>query len=120
MKRLIAVFLAAGFAVSALAVPRAESPQECGIAADMALVAQSLAEERIERARAGAIMARIYDVSESERGKALMSGILEHAYQPGDRTPGSSDASAQKLATELYAACIRSGGNMESVLGRQT
>ena len=46
-------------ATPALAAPRAESALECGIAADMAIVAHSLAKEQIQRPKAGAIMARI-------------------------------------------------------------
>ena len=54
---------------------------ECGIAADMAVVARSLAQEEIQRPQASSIMARIYDVSESDRGKELMKDILDAAYR---------------------------------------
>ena len=56
MKTLFAVLLA-GLAAMAHAAPRAESATECGIAADMAVVARSLAQEEIVRPQAGAIMA---------------------------------------------------------------
>lgn len=36
---------------------------------DMAVVAHSLAKEQVQRTKADTIMARIYDVSESDRGK---------------------------------------------------
>jgi hypothetical protein len=83
---------------------------ECGIAADMAVVARSLAEEQVQRPQAGAIMARIYDVSESARGRELMKDILEAAYR-------SQGATSQKFAEDLFAACMKSGGNMDTVLG---
>src|SRR5687767_483100 len=111
MKTLIAILMA-GMAGSAVAAPKAESAAECGIAADMAIVARSLAEEQVQRPQAGAIMARIYDVSESARGKQLMTDILEAAY----RTNG---ASSQKFAEDLFAACMKTGGNMDTVLGRR-
>jgi hypothetical protein len=112
MKALLAILLI-GAAGGALAAPKAESATECGIAADMAIVARSLAEEQVQRPQAGAIMARIYDVSESARGKELMTDILEAAYRPTEDTP------SQKFAEELFATCMKTGGNMDTVLGRQ-
>ncbi|HEY8252821.1 MAG TPA: hypothetical protein VIG70_19695 [Burkholderiales bacterium] len=112
MTRLLAALLGALVAGSALAAPKAESAVECGIAADMAVVARSLAEEEVQRPQAGAIMARIYDVSESSRGKELMKDILDAAY----RTNG---ATSQKFAEDLFAACLKTGGNMDTILGRR-
>ena len=112
MTRLLAALLGALVASSALAAPKAESAVECGIAADMAVVARSLAEEEVQRPQAGAIMARIYDVSESARGKELMKDILDAAY----RTNG---ATSQKFAEDLFAACLKTGGNMDTILGRR-
>jgi lipopolysaccharide export LptBFGC system permease protein LptF len=121
MYNLIAfAFAAAFFASSSFAAPRAESAQECGIAADMAVVAQSLAREDIHRPKAGAIMARIYEVSESERGKALMKEILDAAYTTNAAAGGSADANAaQKFAEELFVACMKNGGDMDTILGRR-
>jgi len=89
--------------------PRAESAQECAIAADMAIVARSLAQERIDPAKANAIMTRVYDVAESERGRALMKDILEAAYK--DQRP------SQRFAEQLFTTCMKSAGNMDTVLG---
>lgn len=111
MKRFLAVLLAA-VALGANAAPKAESAVECGIAADMAVVARSLAEEQVQRPQASAIMARIYDVSESDRGRELMKDILEAAY-------GKQSTPSQAFAEELFTACIKSGGNMDTVLGRR-
>lgn len=99
-------------AAGALAAPRAESPIECGIAADMAVVAHSLAHEAIQRQKADTIMARIYDVSQSDRGKELMRDILDAAYL-------SSVPAGQKFAEELYSTCLESGGDMDPVLGKK-
>jgi hypothetical protein len=111
MKALLAALLAA-FAASALAAPKAESAMECGIAADMAIVARSLAPEEIQRPQANARRARIYDVAESARGKELMKDILDAAYS-------SNGDSSQKFAEDLFATCMKTGGNMDPVLGKQ-
>jgi hypothetical protein len=110
MKTLFAILLA-GLAGTAAAAPRAESATECGIAADMAVVARSLAQEEIKRPQAGAIMARIYDVSQSTRGKELMKDIIDAAY----RKDGDS---SQQFAEDLFVACMKDGGNMDTVLGK--
>ena len=112
MKRLLALLVGAIATQGALAAPQAESAMECGIAADMAVVARSLAVESIQRPQAGAIMARIYDVSESARGKELMKDILDAAYR-------SDGADSQEFAENLFTACMKTGGNMDTVLGRK-
>lgn len=106
--------LAAGlaFAGFAAAAPRAQTPLECGIAADMAVVARSLAAEAIERPKADTIMARIYDVSGSQRGQELMKEIVDAAYAAQPDSP-------HKFAEALYATCVKSGGDMDPVLGRK-
>jgi len=103
---------ALGAATGASAAPRAESALECGIAADMAIVAHSLAKEKIQRAKADTIMARIYDVSQSDRGQELMKDILDAAYV-------STVPAGQKFAEELYSTCLQSGGDMDPVLGKK-
>ena len=110
--RFAAAFLAASAMTAADAAPRAESAMECGIAADMAVVAHSLAREQIQRPKANQIMARIYDVTESDRGQQLMKDILDAAYT-------TRDATAQQFAEELFTACMKSGGNMDPVLGKR-
>lgn len=111
-----AAMIAAACTTPALAAPRAESALECGIAADMAIVAHSLAKEQVQRPKADAIMARIYDVGQSERGKSLMKEILDAAYVP---TAAAGGTSGQKFAEDLYSTCIESGGNMDAVLGKK-
>ena len=103
-------------ATGAVAAPRAESALECGIAADMAVVAHSLAKEDVQRTKADTIMARIYDVAQSDRGKELMKEILDAAYV----TSGpAAQNSGQKFAEDLFASCMKSGGDMDPVLGKK-
>lgn len=122
MKSFLAVaVLAALHASAAVAAPRAESALECGVAADMAVVADSLAREQIDHPKAGAIMARIYDVAESQRGKDLMRDILDAAYGAGrGATAAAPQNSGQKFAEELFATCMKSGGDMDRILGRRS
>ena len=108
---LIAGLLVAG---TASAAPRAENALECGIAADMAVVAHSLAREQVQRDKADAIMVRIYDVGASSRGMELMHDIMDAAYTGANAAP-----SAQKFAESLFATCMKSGGNMDTILGRR-
>jgi hypothetical protein len=110
------VLLGVACTTPAIAAPRAESALECGIAADMAVVAHSLAHEQVQRQKADTIMARIYDVAQSERGQALMKEILDAAYVPaGPVAQGTS----QEFAQTLYSTCMKSGGDMDPVLGKK-
>ena len=79
----------------------------------MAVVARSLAQEQVQQPQAGAIMSRIYDVAASERGKQLMEEILAAAYG------GDPERSSQKFAEELFSACMKTGGDMDMILGRR-
>lgn len=105
----IAVLLVIAWSSVAFAAPRAENAQECTIAADMAVVARALAEERVEQPAAEQIMRRIYNVSPSVRGQELMRTILDTAYR--------EQQSASAFANKLYLACMVTGGNMDQVLG---
>jgi lipopolysaccharide export LptBFGC system permease protein LptF len=128
VKKLVAALLAGGLIGSvAQAAPRAESAMECGIAADMAVVAHSLAREDVHRTKADAIMGRIYDVAESDRGKELMRDIMDAAYNANSASGGATfpgaaaaTASGQKFAEELFAACMKTGGNMDTILGHRS
>jgi hypothetical protein len=133
LKTLLAGFTGAtaglAAATAAHGAPRAESALECGIAADMAVVAHSLAHEAIDRGQADAIMVRIYDVSRSDRGKTLMRDIMDAAYRAragGPLAPSASSGgtggenSGQKFAEALFATCMESGGNMDPILGAKS
>ena len=120
-----ALFASAALACNAHAAERAESAMECGIAADMAVVAHSLAHEQIQRPTADAIMVRIYDVSESDRGKQLLRDITDAAYgaQEKQEKQGASaggTASSQDFAEKLYTTCMKRGGDMDTILGRRS
>lgn len=95
---------------------------ECGVAADMAVVAHSLAREQIQRPKADAIMVRIYDVSASDRGKQLMRDITDAAYsaQEGANASAGGTASSQQFAEELFATCMKTGGDMDRMLGQRS
>jgi len=114
MRHILAVLAAASCA--AHAAPRAESAVECGIAADMAVVAYSLAREEVQRPKANQIMARIYDVSQSERGKEIMREILDAAYSDRSAAAGGS---GQKFAEDLFTSCMKTGGNLDTILGKR-
>jgi hypothetical protein len=116
VKTTLAALCALFHAASGLAAPRAESALECGIAADMAVVAHSLAKEDVQRAKADQIMARIYDVSGSERGREIMKEITDAAY---GASPAAAGGTGQKFAEDLFAGCMKSGGNLDTVLGKR-
>ena len=123
MKSAVAMLIAGGmFTAPAYAAPRAESAMECGVAADMAVVAHSLAGEQIQRQKAEAIMVRIYDVRQSDRGKELMRDIVDAAYSAQRDTSASVGgiSSGQKFAEELFSTCMKRGGDMDNVLGRRS
>ena len=113
---LLAAAMTAAGVTGAVAAPRAESALECGIAADMAVVAHSLAKEQVRRTKADTIMARIYDVAQSDRGKELMKEILDAAYVS---YAVAAQNSGQKFAEDLFASCMKSGGDMDPVLGKK-
>jgi len=119
-----AVLLTGGMAAAAAqAAPRAESAMECGIAADMAVVAHSLAQEHVQRPQADAIMVRIYDVSGSDRGKQLMRDIMDAAYRAGEGGASggaTAPADAQRFAEDLFSTCMQTGGDMDNLLGRRS
>ncbi len=104
----IALVLLLAWGSVAFAAPRAENEQECTVAADMAIVARALAEEKLAAPKAKLIMRRIYDIS-PQRGEELLQTILEAAYR--QRGP------ANEFASKLFTACMVTGGNMDGVLG---
>src|SRR5204863_8255635 len=123
VKLVVAALISGGLAVSAAqAAPRAQSAMECGVAADMAVVAHSLAREQIQRPKADAIMVRIYDVAESDRGKQMLRDITDAAYGAQEQQGASAGgtASSQDFAEDLYTTCMKTGGDMDTILGRRS
>lgn len=82
----------------------------CILAADMALVARSLAVEKVERALAGRIMAQIYVESPGNaQVAALRERITSMAY-------GRAEAPLD-LARMVAERCARSGGDQGATFG---
>ena len=106
--------LLAALPAAAVAAPRIQSAEECGIAADMAIVARSLAEEQVLRPKAATIMERIYNVADSQRGTALMSDIIDAAYRKAPQI------TSRAFAEDLLVTCLKSGGNLDLALGRRS
>jgi len=104
----IALVLLLAWGSVASAAPRAENEQECTVAADMAVVARALAEEKLEVPKAELIMRRIYTISPL-RGEELLQTILEAAYRKVEP--------AGEFASKLFAACMVTGGDMDAILG---
>ena len=84
----IVLLLTLAWGSVAIGAPRAENERECTVAADMAVVARALAEERLEQPKAELIMRRIYDVSPSARGQQMLKTILSAAYRQGELPAG--------------------------------
>ena len=94
----------------ALPAPKAQSAQECATLADLALVAGAAAAAGVERAKTQAMLPRIYDLSK-EDFRTLMRLIVGVAY-------GSArNVEPEVFAGTLGSACMRSEGNMDSILG---
>jgi hypothetical protein len=65
---------------------------------------------------------RIYDVTDSDRGKQLMRDIMDAAYSK-EQAPSASAGgtqSSQKFAEELFKTCMQSGGDMDPILGKRS
>lgn len=113
MKRSALLFSLLALSSAAFAQQRLESAEECGVAADMAIVARSLAEEEVQAQKAATIMERIYGVAESQRGTDLMNDIIAAAYKK------DAAVSGRQFAEQLFMTCLKTGGNLELVLGRR-
>src|SRR4051812_3788131 len=70
-------FAALASSGAALGAPQAQSALECGIAADMAVVAHLLAKEQIQRNKADGHMARICGGAQFSRGRARSKENLD-------------------------------------------
>lgn len=113
MKRSALLFSLLALSSAAFAQQRLESAEECGVAADMAIVARSLAEEEVQAQKAATIMERIYGVAESQRGTDLMNDIIAAAYKK------DAGVSGRQFAEQLFMTCLKTGGNLELVLGKR-
>lgn len=113
MKRAALLVSLLALSNAAFAQARLESAEECGVAADMAIVARSLAEEEVHAPKAATIMERIYNVAESQRGADLMRDIIAAAYRK------ETGVSSRVFAEQLFVTCLKSGGDLGMVLGKR-
>lgn len=114
MTRLVATLVlaiaAAAIALPAAAAPKAKSPGECALYADLALVAAAAAKHGVPRARLEAMLADIYVLRDD--GRTLARLIVDVVY----RTPNVGGAPRQ-FAELLGNTCLRAAGDMDGILG---
>lgn len=94
---------------SAVATPRVKSAEECVAFADLALVASTLAKHGIEKDRASAMLPDMYNLA-SDDAQTIAKDIVNAAYRPGHSEP-------KDFANKLGAQCMRSGGQLDPLLG---
>jgi hypothetical protein len=95
----------------ALPAPKATSPQECAVLADMALVARAAAKHQVERVKLEAMLPDIYSVGTTD-GETLAALIVAAAY-----AAAAADVEPATFAEALGGGCMRSGGDLDAILG---
>jgi len=98
----------------ALSAPRARSPQECAVFADVALVASAAVKHGMRRATLEAMLADIYTIHDEARAGELMRTILDAVFG------GASGVEPMVFAGTLKHACMESEGDVDSILGAGT
>jgi hypothetical protein len=100
MKRTSLCFAAALFIAGAsqAAVP---SGQKCANLSEVALLARALAEEKVDKSQAHAIVRRMYSVGDAQ-SRSFARLVIESAY--------SATASAGEFAQKFEVVCIASSG----------
>lgn len=106
---LLALALSLGIS-AAIAAPKAQNARECQLYAELALVAAAAAKHGVERERLEAMLLEIYGFSEQELQVAR--AIVDVVY----RTPDVA-GSPQAFARLLGDTCVRTRGDMDSILG---
>lgn len=94
---------------SALSAPKASSPRECAVFADLALLARAAAKHQVERATLEAVLPDIYTM-QTQDGQTIAALIVSAAYAAADVEPAT-------FASSLGGSCMRSGGDMDAILG---
>ncbi len=110
MKRKLLCVALGSLLVATVQASPAEPPQyrqDCSSLAEVALLARALAEEKIDKPRAGSILARMYEIPD-ERARRLARLVLESAYR--------DDSPADQFASKLEVMCRVTRGNMDSLL----
>lgn len=93
----------------ALPAPKASSPRECAVLADMALVARAAAKHGVERPMLEAMLHDIYTVTTAD-GEIVMGLLASAAYRAVDIEPNV-------FAQMLGRGCMQSGGDLDFILG---
>lgn len=106
---LVVITLMACAASALLAAPKARTPQECTIAADMAVSARAMAMHGLEREKADRLLVTMYEPIPG-RGANLMLAITDAAYR--------SESVPKDFSQKLFHACMQNTGDMDSVLGK--
>jgi hypothetical protein len=110
MKRAVGVVIAVGLllgAQGAWSAPRDSGP-DCSAFSEVALLARALAEERIDKPRAQAILKRVYNLPD-EPARKLARQVLESAYRDSS-TPAD-------FAVNFETVCIVKRGETSSLPG---
>lgn len=114
----VAVVFVVAFSTMSYAVPPARSAQECGLLADMAIVAQAHARGGVERDASRTMMLAIYEGAvqkDAVRAKAWIDALLKLVAQPEMRA-----ASAAQMAEAVGMACQMNQGDLSLIFGRET
>jgi hypothetical protein len=107
MKPALALAISAAVLGLSIAAPVLAENQECASLSDAGLLARALAEEKVEKRRAHAILRRIYEIPD-DRSRRLARLVVESAYR--DSSPAS------EFALKLEAVCKVSQGDVASML----
>ncbi|MSQ18116.1 MAG: hypothetical protein EXR39_00820 [Betaproteobacteria bacterium] len=94
---------------AAVATPRVKSAEECVAFADLALVASTLAKHGITKDHATAMLPDMHNLA-SDDAPAIAQDIVNAAYRPGHSEP-------KDFANKLGAQCMRTGGQLDGMLG---
>jgi hypothetical protein len=110
------VLLAAALAMAfksgrVVAAPKAISSEECRLIGTVAIVSRALAVEKIPEEQAARVLGQVFTIPD-ERAAALVSSVLSTAYR--------ADVPAGVFSGALIRTCLRTGGDMDAILGRDT
>lgn len=94
-------------------VPRAQSPSECAVFADLALVAGAAAKQGLAPKAVMAMALDMYVFKDAERFKAMAEAVIRGAYGFIARKGGEP----KDFANALGQTCMSTGGDMTPFLG---
>ena len=100
MTKTICLAAAILFAGAAQGAPAATSGQKCANLTEVALLARALAEAKVEKPRAHAVLRRMYSIPD-EQAQSFARLVLDSAY--------TDTAPAGEFAQKFEVVCIASG-----------